>query len=203
MCNTTADCATIITALGTLLTVVTAAIAALLSWRSVKEQASLRRAEMQPVMGITDITPSIDPRLGRVHKNYPVSVHFTNLGKGPARVLVIETNRPDLEAKIGQPISVGSDSSTTITLYFGTDDESVLLSLYYWDVDNVCYRTEASLRVRSFSDIETSPEGEVLSEEPFVNYRLDADRSVIIRGKNPPLKVLNWPRESTFHTPWW
>jgi hypothetical protein len=189
--NQVSDLANLIPSIAALAAALAAMYAAYQSKRSVQEQAALRRAELQPVLGVTDVEPTINFVVG--HRYYPALVHFTNLGKGSARVLVVESNRRDIEVEIGSPISVGSNSSTAITLLLNTQNESMSMSLYYWDIEDHCYRTEVTLHLKLFFD----------DEEPIARWRADVDRTVTVKNKKPPPKVLNWPREEFFGDDWW
>ena len=127
---------------------------------------------------------------------YPVYVYLSNIGKGVARVLVVDLNSSDIRVDIGTPISVGPSGTTHIKIWLPKKDEpkKLLFSVYFWDIDKMCYRTEFNI-VLKVTDIPTG--GYIAS------YGSEKEYLTPIGKKEPPEKVLHWPRDSYFEKPWW
>jgi hypothetical protein len=136
---------------------------------------------------------------------YPVNIYLTNIGKGAARVLVVDLNDDTIRAGIEPPISVGPTGVTHVQILLPEKDvlKILALSVYYWDIDNCCYRTELSIAVKVFF---------WQTGSLFASYGCFKENQSIIEDKTPPKMVLGWPRTERdyfgycpgyFHEPWW
>lgn len=107
--------------------------------KSADKQAELVAADIRPVLGLTDAAAGLD------EKYYPISLYFTNHGKGAAWILTVKANEKEMpiEAHIGTPVCVGPDARGEIKLFLGEINKvyEIKICLYYWDINGDAHST--------------------------------------------------------------
>lgn len=156
------------------------------------EQKRMRTLEARPVLTLEYASAS-----EKDGGYYPISLRLVNHGKGPARLLKIESDKQYDDhnvANIGIPIHVGPGAPATIVVWLDKAEVEtpVSLSACYWDTFGNCYSTEILVHLK------WSKEGST--------WRIDIDRQRKIRAK-PPSKVVQWGPTSRGYpeciNPWW
>ncbi|MDK2855333.1 MAG: hypothetical protein PWQ41_1734 [Bacillota bacterium] len=74
-------------------------------------------------------------------ERYPAYLYFTNLGKGLARLLVVDLDTKDIVCTIGTPVSIGPGRMAHVKLWLPQHNVnySVKLALYYWSIEGQCF----------------------------------------------------------------
>ena len=93
--------------------------------------------------------------LNEDNSKFPVLVYLTNIGKGAARIMVVNISNivfenllcGDIRADIGTPISVAPSGRNHIKFWLPEKGKRVpvIFSVYYWDIDEICYRTKFNI----------------------------------------------------------
>lgn len=191
---------TAITALGTLCAAIAAARSASLSKKNIEELKMHREIEMRPVLGISswDAKVRIDQDEHSIKNGlYPAYLFFSNLGRSYAQVLAVELHNKNITAHIGLPLNIGSGEKTHVKIWLPCKDKEVpiKLSLYYWDIENRCFRTELFVYLTWTVDSKTGK---------YILYaRVDRENVVFIDDIEKPKKVRQWPKCSYLYPPWW
>jgi len=131
-------------------------------------------------------------------ERYPAYLYFTNLGKGPARLLVVDLDTKDIVCHIGTPLSIGPGSTACLKVWLPEHEVnySVKLALYYWSIESHCFSTQVRvslLHQPTFDEVSGQEVGARLE------WRVDSEKTVAIEGLKEPSGVVQWPRGSLFY----
>lgn len=178
----------LITSIATAIAAIAAAQAAKYSKNAVIEQ----KKESLPFLVIDHVEAS----LLKEYAGYPVYIYLTNIGKGVARVLAVDLFTKEIRADIGTPISVALSGITHVKIWLREKEvtERICFSMYYWDIDMLCYRTEFDINLR----VTLMDTGGF-----YASYGQNKEQMLAIGKKDFPDNVLHWPRDSYFEEPWW
>ena len=188
------------------------AIAAYATWHAAKAAANSasyskdninelkmhREIEMRPIFAVSswDAKMRNDQDVRDIENGlYPAYLFFSNLGRSYAQVLAVELNNINIAANIGLPLNVGSGSQTHIKIWLPSKNKKIplKLSLYYWDMEKNCFRTELFVYLTWIS----SSQGNILSAE------VEKENITSIGKIEKPKKVRQWPQNSYLSRPWW
>jgi hypothetical protein len=178
---------TAVTAVAALVAAIAAGYAAYMAKKQVD-------AGMKPVLALSGGEASFMLEDGL----YPIFLDFSNYGKGAANVLALDLDG-DIKAHISAPINIGSEGKAQIKIWLPTANEeyAVKLSVYYWDIQGFCYRTE----IQTYLTVKTAVNGSA-----WLYWRIDRDRMKEIGKKPRPTSPLHWEpgvRTDLFCDPWW
>ncbi len=177
----------------TAIAAISAAISAYLSYIAIEEQ---RKIGFMPVISFKEAEA-----LSKEDAGYPINVDFINCGKGMANVMVINTDRNDININIGVPTGIGPGMQTNVKIWLNEANkrEKLNLALYYWDIDDRCYRTELTLDLKY-----NEPYQRHSNDLYFVEYH-DVVPVVEKNQQKPKEKILHWSKENPilFHPGFW
>ncbi len=132
---------------------------------------------------------------------YPIYIYFKNTGKGIARIYVIDTDT-GLQTHIGEHITVGVNDQAYVKVWLHETEkqEEFRFSLYYWDIEEHCYRTEGHLQLKHY-DAKLNPHGQNnLYFVKCINFsRIEKKDNCL------PKEVIQWPKggRSLYYYKWW
>lgn len=138
---------TFLTSLATVAAAIFTAVAA--GYSKVAAESSRKAlAEQKSPFMVIDHLEAVNEDNGK----FPVLVYLTNIGKGAARIMVvniskIEFENNDIRADIGTPISVAPSGQNHVKFWLPEKGKEIpiIFSVYYWDIEGICYRTKYSI----------------------------------------------------------
>jgi hypothetical protein len=137
--------------------------------------------ELKPVLALSGAEASLCTEDGL----YPIFLIFSNYGKGAANILALVLDNDDVKAHISTPINIGSEGEARIKIWLPTalEEYAIRLSVYYWDIQGLCYRTE----IQTDLILKISDRG-----LPMLNWRIDRDRMKEMGKRRRPNTPLHW-----------
>jgi hypothetical protein len=160
----------------TALAAIAAAYSALQSKRAVELQS-------RPMLALDGVEFGTDE--DGEHQFY---LWLANLGPGPAQIQVVDLDKR-VDARLGVPLNIGSGGRSYVRVHCPDPHKrfEVRLSVYYWDVCGVCYRSELWCELFYFEKV----------------WFQRSDRSTCLGRRRRPPEALHWPRKDYFCRPWW
>lgn len=151
-------------------------------------------AAHKPVLALTKVQAFPIPE----NETHPINLVLSNYGNGVANVLAVDLDK-NIKTHIGAPINIGSQGEVTIKMWLPLTnmEYKIRLSVYYWDIQKLCYRTEIQINIK----LELMDRGVLIP-----NWTIERDRVEELGKEEVPKTPQMWEpgkRTEPLFEPWW